>query len=199
MRDVYSKSCLLIFLFLDCLRGKFGRIESSEEEEEEEEAAAPSPKKKIAVERELVYPAKEKVPKGCISKVTVDFLRDLRKPECNDREWFAEHDPIYRYAWAQWGAHVDAAMCVSALPTRTLADQNECSPFLREADPTLPVLPAKDLTHRIYRDVRFSPDKRPYKRNLSASITRSGRKGPFAGWYWHIAAEGESRSWSITM
>jgi hypothetical protein len=37
------------------------------------------------------------------------------------------------------------------------------------------------IQHRIYRDVRFSNDKTPYKRHFSASISRSGRKGIWAG------------------
>jgi hypothetical protein len=49
------------------------------------------------------------------------------------------------------------------------------------ADAQLPPLPPKDVIHRIYRDVRFSNDKTPYKRSFSASFSRSGRKGIFAG------------------
>jgi uncharacterized protein (DUF2461 family) len=67
-----------------------------------------------------------------------------------------------------------------------------------EVDPQIPPLPPKDLIYRIYRDVRptllqrcsrlldtaqvrFSNDKTPYKTNFSASFSRSGRKGIFAG------------------
>jgi hypothetical protein len=35
---------------------------------------------------------------------------------------------------------------------------------LQEVDDEIPYLPAKDVEHRIYRDVRFSNDKTPYKR-----------------------------------
>lgn len=42
-------------------------------------------------------------------------------------------------------------------------------PLGAEADYSLPHLPAKDLIQRIYRDVRFSKDKTPYKTHLSAS------------------------------
>ncbi|KAF8153363.1 hypothetical protein B0H34DRAFT_723244 [Crassisporium funariophilum] len=51
---------------------------------------------------------------------------------------------------------------------------------LAEVDPQIPHLPPKDVIHRIYRDVRFSNDKTPYKKGLSASFSRSGRKGIFA-------------------
>lgn len=65
-------------------------------------------------------------------------------------------------------------------------------PVASEADWTLPHLPAKDLMHRIYRDVRFSKDKTPYKRYLCASHSRTGRKGPFALYYLHIQPGGKS-------
>lgn len=65
-------------------------------------------------------------------------------------------------------------------------------------DPQIPPLPPKDVIYRIYRDVRlllflnaylavdpvqvrFSNDKTPYKTNFSATFSRSGRKGIFAG------------------
>jgi len=61
-----------------------------------------------------------------------------------------------------------------------------------EADPQIPHLPPKDVIHRIYRDVRFSNDKTPYKTNFSASFSRSGRKGIFA--HYHISISPENGS-----
>ncbi|KAG9041937.1 hypothetical protein FS837_011561 [Tulasnella sp. UAMH 9824] len=55
-----------------------------------------------------------------------------------------------------------------------------------DVDEEVPPLPAKDVIHRIYRDVRFSNDKTPYKTNFSASFSRSGRKGIFA--HYHVAS-----------
>lgn len=46
--------------------------------------------------------------------------------------------------------------------------------------------------HRIYRDVRFSKDKTPYKRYMCASHSRTGRKGPFALYYVHVQPGGKS-------
>jgi hypothetical protein len=34
------------------------------------------------------------VPPGKISQNTLDFLKQLAKPECNDREWWASFLPI---------------------------------------------------------------------------------------------------------
>ena len=39
---------------------------------------------------------------------------------------------------------------------------------------------------RIFRDVRFSKDKQPYKNNFGAYISHGGRKSPYAGYYLHI-------------
>ena len=39
---------------------------------------------------------------------------------------------------------------------------------------------------RIFRDVRFSKDKTPYKPNFGGYIARGGRKSPFAGYYLHV-------------
>jgi uncharacterized protein (TIGR02453 family) len=61
-----------------------------------------------------------------------------------------------------------------------------------EKDPTVPELPIKDVIFRIYRDVRFSPDKTPYKPYFSVAWSRTGRKGPYAVYYLHIQPGGGS-------
>ena len=53
-------------------------------------------------------------------------------------------------------------------------------------EPDLVVDP-KAAIYRIYRDVRFSKDKRPYKEHVSASISRFGRKNKeMPGYYLHV-------------
>ncbi|KAL7284737.1 hypothetical protein ACG7TL_002043 [Trametes sanguinea] len=116
-------------------------------------------------------PKTGRVPPGQISRNTLDFLAELKKPECNDREWFKLHEPVYRLAESEWKAFVE-----------------EFTDLLVEVDPQIPHLPPKDVIHRIYRDVRFSNDKTPYKTGFSASYSRSGRKGIFA----HLKPGGES-------
>ncbi|KAJ3748375.1 hypothetical protein DFH05DRAFT_1472439 [Lentinula detonsa] len=108
-------------------------------------------------------PKTGRVPPGQISKNTFNFLERLADPECNDREWFKLHEPVYRLAEKEFKDFVDAF-----------------TEILTEIDPHVPPLPPKDVIHRIYRDIRFSNDKTPYKKNLSASFSRSGRKGIFA-------------------
>ncbi len=44
----------------------------------------------------------------------------------------------------------------------------------------------KDCLFRIYRDVRFSSNKDPYKTHLGAFIARGGRKSERPGFYLHI-------------
>ncbi|KAJ7662091.1 hypothetical protein DFH06DRAFT_1191442 [Mycena polygramma] len=103
------------------------------------------------------------VPAGQISKNTLDFLTQLKDPKCNDREWFKLHDPVYRHAEKEWKDFIEVF-----------------TDLLVEVDDQIPPLPPKDVTHRIYRDTRFSSDKTPYKTGFSASFSRSGRKGIFA-------------------
>ena len=53
-------------------------------------------------------------------------------------------------------------------------------------DKSLAGLKAKDCVFRIYRDVRFSKDKSPYKNNMGATINPGGKKMEVAGFYFHI-------------
>jgi uncharacterized protein (TIGR02453 family) len=57
---------------------------------------------------------------------------------------------------------------------------------IRKFDSELPLLQPKDCMFRIFRDVRFSNDKRPFKSNYGSYMARGGRKSGFAGYYFHI-------------
>ncbi|KAG2357863.1 hypothetical protein BDR07DRAFT_1463301 [Suillus spraguei] len=103
------------------------------------------------------------VPPGQISQNTLDFLAKLKDPTCNDREWFKLHEPVYRRVEKEFKEFIEAF-----------------TNMLTDVDSQVPPLPPKDVIHRIYRDIRFSNDKTPYKKGLSASFSRSGRKGIFA-------------------
>ncbi|KAI9665334.1 MAG: hypothetical protein M1831_001771 [Alyxoria varia] len=102
---------------------------------------------------------------------TMEFLGDLAKN--NDREWLKRHDPDYRQSLNDWN---------------TFAER--ISEKIIEADETVPELPLKDITFRIYRDIRFSPDPTPYKAQFSGAWSRTGRKGPFAVYYVQIRPGG---------
>ncbi|OQC36900.1 MAG: hypothetical protein BWX63_01514 [Bacteroidetes bacterium ADurb.Bin041] len=53
-------------------------------------------------------------------------------------------------------------------------------------DPSIGLLTAKDCVFRIYRDVRFSHDKSPYKTNMGAYLSRGDKKSRYAGYYLHL-------------
>ena len=99
------------------------------------------------------------------------FLKDLRAN--NDREWLKMHDPDYRQSKKDWDTFVES-----------LTEK------IIEKDDTIPELPPKDLTFRIYRDIRFSPDPTPYKTHFSAAWSRTGRKGPYAAYYVQVQPNG---------
>ncbi|MCJ1434173.1 hypothetical protein MMC27_003540 [Xylographa pallens] len=102
---------------------------------------------------------------------TMLFLADLK--ENNDREWLKVHDADYRQSKQDFDSFVE---CLTEK--------------IIEKDETIPELPPKDLTFRIYRDIRFSPDPTPYKTHFSAAWSRTGRKGPYAHYYVQIQPGG---------
>lgn len=61
---------------------------------------------------------------------------------------------------------------------------------IRKFDTEVPDLKPKDCMFRIFRDVRFSNDKRPFKTNYGSYISRGGRKAGFAGYYLHLQPGG---------
>ena len=88
---------------------------------------------------------------------SLDFLDGLAKN--NDRAWFQAHRPDYQAARLPFERFVDG-----------LIDE------FRLAD-GLQALSARDCIPRIYRDIRFSHDKSPYKTNFAALIGPGGWKG----------------------
>lgn len=100
-------------------------------------------------------------------KETVEFLRLLQKN--NDREWFKENKDQYDVLRAQFEKDVQQLIQRIAL-------------FDQEVAGTEP----KDCIYRIYRDIRFSPNKQPYKNYFSAYIAQGGRKSERAGYYIHL-------------
>ncbi|KIJ28563.1 hypothetical protein M422DRAFT_270162 [Sphaerobolus stellatus SS14] len=145
------------------------RKKAASSDEEDGEDSEDDLKEGQTIVGTVVKPPKEGwAPPGRISQHTLDFLSKLAIPEFNDREWFRLNESIYRLAEKEWKAFIDAF-----------------TPRLIEVDPHIPELPPKDVVHRIYRDIRFSNNKTPYKQGLSASFSRSGRKGVFA--HYHIS------------
>ena len=102
-----------------------------------------------------------------LKKETLDFLKKLDKN--NDREWFNEHKAAFTAAKEN----------ITALTGYLIG---QISKFDAEISGTLP----EDCVFRIYRDIRFSKNKNPYKNNLGAYIAPGGRKSMSPGYYYHI-------------
>lgn len=100
-------------------------------------------------------------------ELILKFLKDLSKN--NDRDWFEKNKPKYLAAKEEFDGFVAA-----------LLDE------LTKFDGSLHGLNPKKLTFRIYRDVRFSKDKRPYKTNMGASFSAAGKGMGRPGYYLHI-------------
>ncbi len=100
-------------------------------------------------------------------KKILSFLEELSRN--NNREWFQDNKPRYQEAHAQ-----------------LLGFLEEMIPRMADVDPAIKGLQPKQCVFRIYRDVRFSKDKRPYKTNFGASINRGGRKISAPGYYLHL-------------
>ncbi len=106
-----------------------------------------------------------------IQKSTFNFLKALKRN--NNRDWFAKNKHLYEDAKKDFEIFVD-----------------ELIHRIIDFDPTVIGLQAKDCTFRIYKDVRFSKDKTPYKTNMGASINEGGRKMPIPGYYFHLEPNG---------
>lgn len=106
-----------------------------------------------------------------VSKLTYDFLRDLK--ENNNRDWFQENKGRYD------AAHAEVKDLLQQLIVR-----------LSVIDPHIhPDISASKCLFRIYRDVRFSKNKLPYKNWFAAGISVDGRKLEGPEYYLHIEPE----------
>jgi uncharacterized protein (TIGR02453 family) len=99
------------------------------------------------------------------------FLRNLARH--NDREWFQPRK-------AQFDAELKEPM-LAVIRKVTEAMLDFAPSFVR---------PAEKCLFRIYRDNRFSNDKRPYKSHVAAWWSHQGlQKTSGAGYYFHISAK----------
>src|SRR5687768_15678218 len=103
-----------------------------------------------------------------IEASTLEFLSKLA--ENNNREWFNSYKSDYEKSREN----------VLDFTAKVITG-------LSKFDNTIPVdLNPKDCVMRIYRDIRFSKDKTPFKTNFGIAISANGKnfKGP--GYYVHI-------------
>ncbi|KAF9241530.1 hypothetical protein BU15DRAFT_44680 [Melanogaster broomeanus] len=151
-----------------------------EDEDEEEDSDLELKDGQEVVGKVVQAPKTGWVPEGQISQHTLDFLMYMQDPACNDRIWFKLHGTCHASSLS-WPLLTCNSEPVYRRSEKEFKDFVEAfTTMLTEVDPQIPPLPPKDVIHRIYRDIRFSNDKTPYKTGLSASFSRSGRKGIFA-------------------
>jgi uncharacterized protein (TIGR02453 family) len=101
-------------------------------------------------------------------KPVLDFLKKLKNN--NNRDWFEANKHHYQEAKVFFEKEVETLI-------------NSIRKFDKEIAPDLT---GKDCTFRIYKDVRFSTDKTPYKTNFGASINPGGKKSGLPGYYLHV-------------
>ena len=110
----------------------------------------------------------------------LQFLAELK--ENNNREWFDANRKIYEECRDQMLFYTEVFI-------------NE----IRKFDEDIPVLNPKNCLFRIFRDIRFSKDKTPYKTNMGSFISRGGRKSIRAGYYFHVEPDASFAGGGIYM
>jgi len=102
-----------------------------------------------------------------INRSTILFLKDLKKN--NNKAWFDKNRPRYEVAKRNIEELVEKFLANVSLHDKRYIQ-----------------LSAKNCVFRIYRDIRFSPDKTPYKSHFGAGISPNGKKANEPGYYLHI-------------
>lgn len=100
-------------------------------------------------------------------KEIFQFLYQLE--ENNNKVWFDAHRSEY----------AKTKNMVIQLTTELIAE-------VQKFDPSIGYVNAKDCLFRIFRDLRFTQDKRPYKTNYGSFISRGGKCSGYPGYYVHF-------------
>jgi uncharacterized protein (TIGR02453 family) len=103
---------------------------------------------------------------------TSAFLKALKKN--NNKEWFDKNKNKYLEAKEEFDVFVQSLISGLAKMDKKIS----------------PDLKAKDCVFRIYKDVRFSKDKTPYKTHFGAYFSPGGKKSSAAGYYVHFQPGG---------
>lgn len=101
------------------------------------------------------------------AEICLEFLKEIASN--NNREWFNDNKDKYVYARKAFESMVE-----------------ELIPAVAAFDESVKYLTVKDCTYRFYRDIRFSPDKSPFKRHFGAYINAKGKKAFHGGYYMHL-------------
>lgn len=100
-------------------------------------------------------------------KEILRFLDQLMRH--NDREWFQAHKEEYKRVQAHFNFFTE----------RLIAEVGKFDESIRP-------LTIADCTYRIYKDMRFSREKIPYKTHMGAYLCPHGKKSGMAGYYFHL-------------
>ncbi|RLD58499.1 MAG: DUF2461 domain-containing protein [Bacteroidetes bacterium] len=100
-------------------------------------------------------------------KKVLGFINELT--ENNNRDWFNTNKNRYQEALEIFRGFA-----------------GELLTGISKFDPTVGNLEPKDTIFRIYKDVRFSKDKDPYKTHFGCWMAKGGRKSTDAGYYFHL-------------
>lgn len=114
------------------------------------------------------------------TRTIFQFLLELK--ENNNRDWFHANKGRYQKVKDEFHVFLESLLA-------------EIAKF----DPSVGDLSPKDCTFRINRDIRFSPDKSPYKTNYGAYIAEGGKKSPKAGYYLHLEPGGSFLAGGVWM
>ena len=102
----------------------------------------------------------------------IQFLKELK--ENNNREWFAANKDWYDKAKAEFD-EISKALILE----------------IARFDDDIKNVEAKDCVFRIYKDIRFSHDKTPYKTHFGVFVASAGgRKSKRGGYYIHLDPDG---------
>ncbi|MBO4372807.1 MAG: DUF2461 domain-containing protein [Bacteroidales bacterium] len=96
----------------------------------------------------------------------LDFLRQLKAN--NNREWFNSRKDTY----------LEINKEISDFAEQMILNISQFD--------NIGHLSAKDCTYRIYRDIRFSADKSPFKTHIGVYICKGGKNSELAGYYIHF-------------
>ena len=97
----------------------------------------------------------------------LNFIQDLT--ENNNRDWFNANKERYQESLEIFRGFAGELLAGISL-----------------FDPSVGNLEPKDTIFRIYKDVRFSKDKLPYKTQFGCWMAKGGRKSTDAGYYFHL-------------
>ena len=102
-----------------------------------------------------------------LQQATLNFLQQLN--ENNHKVWFDENRKLYEVAKQDFELFISEVLVANT-----------------SLIPELEGRKAKDCIFRIFKDVRFSKDKIPYKNNFGAGFGKGDKKAHSAGFYVHL-------------